>query len=167
MRFDRAQHVVEANVGVDEIADRLHQRPAGRQFAKLRPGNVAELAVDFAVAARQQEQQHVVGQILDLVLHGVPHLDVDQSIIFDQGRRAKRDATRRHHRPAAEIAKRVVMLAEYHRRRDGQRRELANRLRSLGMDVSQEHDCGGLGKVKCRFETGANDHDESTSFGRL
>ena len=132
-----------------------------------RPGDVAEFAVDFAVAAGEQEQQHVVRQILHLMLQRVPHLDVGQPIVLDQGDRAKRDATGGNDRPAAEIAVGVVVLTDGRVRRDGQDFELANGRRSLGMDVPDEHDRRGLGKIKGRFKPGANDHDGTPSFRRL
>jgi hypothetical protein len=56
--------VAEADFGVDEIADRLHTPGAAGQPSELRPGEIGEL-VAVAIAARDQEQQHVVGKVRD------------------------------------------------------------------------------------------------------
>ena len=53
--------VVEADVVVSEVADSLHPRPAGLGGAEELPGEV-EHAVALAEAAREQEDQRLVGQ---------------------------------------------------------------------------------------------------------
>ena len=64
--------VAEGDAVVDVVADRLDPRPARRRIAEQRPGGVRE-PVGVAVAAAQQEDEHVVGQVLDRVLLGVRH----------------------------------------------------------------------------------------------
>jgi predicted nucleic acid-binding Zn ribbon protein len=59
---------------VHEIADRLDPRPAGRRVAEAAPGEGEKLAVDLAVAARQQELQRRRRQLGRVVL---ARLDVD------------------------------------------------------------------------------------------
>ncbi len=63
-------HVVEADMAVDEIEDRLDARPAGRRCPKKVSQAKSAKPVGVAIAAAEQEDQHVVGQVLDLVLHG-------------------------------------------------------------------------------------------------
>ena len=50
--------------GVGEIADRLHTPGTARQLSELRPGEIGELAA-VAIAARDQEQERVVGEVGD------------------------------------------------------------------------------------------------------
>ena len=59
--------VAELDVLVDVIADRLHQRPALRDVAELRPGRADE-AVGLAVAAAEQIDQRFDGQLLQRML---------------------------------------------------------------------------------------------------
>src|SRR5271166_6619640 len=56
--------IAEPDLRVNEIADRLHDPRAPGQFSEPRPGEIGEL-VAVAIAARKQEQQHVVGKVGD------------------------------------------------------------------------------------------------------
>ena len=152
---------------VDEVADGLHERPAGRQLAEQRPGDVAQLAVDFAIAAGEQKQEHVVRQVLDPVLQRVPNLDVGQPIVFDEGIGAKRDAAGRNHGAATEIAVGVGVLNDRRWWIDRQRFEPANRGGTRGMDVRHQQNGRRLGKIKSRFEPSANDHRRETAFSAI
>jgi hypothetical protein len=52
--------ITKADLRMNEIADRLHTQGAG-QLSELRPGEIGEL-VAIAIAAREQEQQRLVGK---------------------------------------------------------------------------------------------------------
>ena len=78
-------HVVKSDVLVDEVADRLHSRPAGRRRVEQGAGEVFQFTIDFAVAAREQEQQDFVRQILHVVLRRIPGLRIRLSAILDDG----------------------------------------------------------------------------------
>ena len=67
---------------MDEVADRLHPRPAGLGGAEEAPGEV-EHAVALAEAAGEQEDQRLVGQLLDRVLAGVGDDRVGQAAVAD------------------------------------------------------------------------------------
>jgi len=54
--------IAELDVPMDEVADRLHARPAGRAVAEVPPGNVGE-QIRLAVAAAQQVDQRGLGQV--------------------------------------------------------------------------------------------------------
>src|SRR6266481_9661483 len=75
----------------------LHERPAGRPRSKQRPGGVAQLAVDLAIAAAEEEQEHIVRQLLHAVLIRIRHLDVESPVVLDEGIVAQRDAGAAHH----------------------------------------------------------------------
>ena len=79
-------------------------------MAEQRPGGVAQLAVDFAVAAGEQKQEHVVRQVLHAVLQRIPNLDVGQPIVLDEGIGAKHDAAGRNDGSATAIAVDVGVL---------------------------------------------------------
>ena len=120
-------HVVETNVLVDIVAHRLHEWPAGRQMPEQRPSRVAEFAIDLAIAAGEQKQQHVARQVLHAVLQRIPNLDVGQPVVLDQGIGAKHDATGWNDGPATEIAIRVGVLANIDLRLHRQSFEPADR----------------------------------------
>src|SRR5258708_36972487 len=49
--------VVEAEMGVDEVANGLHSRPSSWSLAKRAPGEIKQLGIAIAVAAGQEERQ--------------------------------------------------------------------------------------------------------------
>ena len=53
--------VAEADLRMDEVADRLRAPPAARYRVELRPREIGEI-VAVAIAARNQVQQHFVGK---------------------------------------------------------------------------------------------------------
>ena len=59
--------IAEAHMGMDEIADRLHPRPAQRRLAEARPCGLHQ-ALGLAISAGQQEHEGVVRQFGDFVL---------------------------------------------------------------------------------------------------
>ena len=77
--------IVELDVLMDEITNRLHPRPTFFDRSKAFPGKVAQLAIDFAIAAAEKELERLVGQILNRMLWGVWKLRVRQAIISNDG----------------------------------------------------------------------------------
>jgi hypothetical protein len=61
--------VAERDMVVNEVADRLHPRPAGRCGSE-QPPRLVRQAVGFAVPAAEQKQQRVYGQVLNRMLLG-------------------------------------------------------------------------------------------------
>src|SRR5258708_10123916 len=49
--------VVEAEMGVDEVANGLHSRPSSWSLAKRAPGEIKQLGIAIAVAAGQDKRQ--------------------------------------------------------------------------------------------------------------
>src|SRR5258708_12067027 len=49
--------VVEAEMGVDEVANGLHSRPSSWSLAKRAPGEIKQLGIAIAVAAGQEKRQ--------------------------------------------------------------------------------------------------------------
>ena len=75
--------VVESEVIVDEVADRLNAMPSRRCAGEGRPGKVTK-PVGVAIAAAQEEYENVVRKVSDFVL-GRVRLDVIRSsAIVDQ-----------------------------------------------------------------------------------
>src|SRR4051812_28522984 len=75
--------VIEPDLVVHVIADRLNTRPSALNAAKEMPGGVREL-VGFAVPAPEQIDDHIVGQFLDRLLHGRRNGWIMQAGITDQ-----------------------------------------------------------------------------------
>ena len=90
----RALHIVEANVPMDEVADRLDALPAGLESAEQRPAKILKLAIDLAVPAGQQEQQDIMRQILHFLLRRVGNLQVGQPAVINDRLVAKQHAHR-------------------------------------------------------------------------
>src|SRR5258708_38317097 len=65
-------HIIKTQVAVDEIANCLNPWPTGGGFLECIPRKIEELAIHFAVAARQQECQCRVRQIVDFGLSDFP-----------------------------------------------------------------------------------------------
>ena len=107
--------VAEGDAVVDVVADRLHARPAGRRAAEQRPGGVGK-PVGVAVAAAQQEDEHVVRQVLDRVLLGVRHDRVGQAGVADQEVRRDRQPPLGRHDARADVAEAVAVVARLDRR---------------------------------------------------
>ena len=62
--------VTERNVIMDEVADRLHPRPARRRVAEQPPSLVGQ-AIGLAVTAAEQKQYDFRRQVPNLVLQGI------------------------------------------------------------------------------------------------
>ena len=75
--------VIEPNPIMHVIADRLNTRPPSFDAAEEMPGSIREL-VGFAVPAPEQIDDHIVGQLLDRLLHGMRNNRIGQSRIADQ-----------------------------------------------------------------------------------
>ncbi len=114
------EQVVEAQLVVHEIADRLHAAPAHGRLAELVPGELHQLAVDFAVAAGEQELQRADGQLAGVMLPGVPGGGVGQAGVGHHGvvREAHGLDTGRHVDAAAVVAEVVDEVVHLHRGRD-------------------------------------------------
>ena len=125
MRFARGARrarvlVTEDDVLVREIADRLHARPAGRRLPEELPRRVQH-EVRLAIAAREQEQQHLRRQLFDRVLDRVRHDRVGLAGVPDEAVGRKRDPAGGRDQAAAQVAERVPVLRNRHLRRRVQR----------------------------------------------
>ena len=105
--------VAESDVVVHEVDDGLHARPAERRVGEQRPGDIGEL-VGFAIAARHQILQHIVGQLIDRQLLRGRHQRIRQTGIAHQRVAPQRDAPGGRHQAAADIAKAVAVEADRH-----------------------------------------------------
>src|SRR5271163_3230761 len=56
------QGIAELEALVNEVADRLHPRPAAADGAEVRPGEIGK-KVRLAISARPKERQRIVGQV--------------------------------------------------------------------------------------------------------
>ena len=76
-------HIIELDMMVDEVTDRLHTRPTCGRRGKAIPGKFVELAVNFAIPASKEELEHLIRQFLNFMLPRVWLLRVRQTIAFD------------------------------------------------------------------------------------
>ncbi len=75
--------IIESDPVMHIVADRLNPRPSALNAAKEMLGGLREL-VGFAVPAPEQVDDHVVGQVLDQLLHGIRNNLIVQSGVTDQ-----------------------------------------------------------------------------------
>src|SRR5580693_2873809 len=107
--------VAERYVILDEVADRLHPRPAGRRIAEQAPRLVAE-TIGLAVPAAEQKQDDFRRQVSNLVLHSVQFDRVRQARVTYDGIRAEAEMPGRCNEAAAPIAKTVAVAGNGNRR---------------------------------------------------
>ena len=98
--------IPERDFGMHPIEDRLHARPSLRRVSEKLPGEAREL-IDFAVAAREQELNHVRRQPFDGNLRGVHGNRVGIAGVFDQRRVRQPQSALRRQESNASIAKSV------------------------------------------------------------
>ena len=75
--------VAEANMIVNEVANRPYPCVAAGESAELGPGKIRE-RVAVAIAARKQELQHVIGEAHDWREFGIGRRRLGLAAVFDQ-----------------------------------------------------------------------------------
>ncbi len=103
--------VAEVDVGMNEIADRLHTRPTRLRRAEARP-RLPHQTLGLAVSAAKQEHQRVVRQFCDFVLPRRQFDRIGQTRICDQGIRGNCELAHRRHQPRAHVAERIQVSRE-------------------------------------------------------
>ena len=82
--------VVESDVIVHEIADRLDSGPTRCGIAEFRPSDVTK-PIGVAIAASEQKPEHVIRQVLDIVLNSVWHDNIGLAgVVYLEARRYRR-----------------------------------------------------------------------------
>jgi hypothetical protein len=64
--------VVEAEMGLDEVANGLHTRPSSWSPAKRSPSEIKQLAIDIAVAAGHEKRQRFHWRLANFELRHPP-----------------------------------------------------------------------------------------------
>jgi len=149
--------VAEGDMGMNEIADRLHARPARRCRAEAGPSRVHE-TIGLAVSAAQQEDQRVVRQFRDLVCARRRFDRVGQARIRDQRVRGNCELACRRHQSATEIAERIQISCHRQRGCDAKLVGLDHVARPRRVHVEHQHHRRAPGKLIDHFEAAANLH---------
>src|SRR6202167_5293550 len=100
--------VAERYVMLDEVADRLHPRPARRRIAEQAPRLVAE-TIGLAVPAAEQKQYDFRRQVPNLALHSAQFDRVRQARVANNGVRTEAEMPARCNEAVAPIAKAVAV----------------------------------------------------------
>jgi len=108
--------VSERDVMVNEIADRLDARPAGRRFIEQLPRDVGK-PICFAIPAAEQIEEGLRWKILDCVLHGRRRDHVGQAAVAHRSVGRQAHAARRSNEPAAPVPEAVAVGRDRHGRR--------------------------------------------------
>ena len=154
--------VAERDVTVHEIADRLHPRPAGRRFLEQLPGDVRK-PVGLAIAAAEQIDQRIRGQILDRVLSGRSKHRIGQAAVAHHAVAGKADAAGGRDHAAAPIAEHVAIGRDLDDRVGGEEIRHDD-IGCAGEVRAQHHDHGcRLRKIVQHFESDAKLHSKRLS----
>src|SRR5580704_8904693 len=108
--------IIEAEMAVHEVANRLHSRPSQRRLTKGSPGKIQQFAVDFAIAARQKERERFDRQIPDIVLRRVRYVPIQFAWVTHRCLIQKTNNSRRGVDPAAMIPELVHIFLDRHSR---------------------------------------------------
>src|SRR5215213_9122192 len=149
-----------------EIDDGLRSRPARRRAAEQRPGDGRQL-VRVAVAAAEQERQHVVGQILNRVLAGVRDDRIGLAGVPDHEVRRHGDAPAGRDDAGADVAESVRELPRGHGRIEGDHVWGQKVRDALGTNVEQKVHRRGAEGVESNGVAGANVHERAVDQGIL
>lgn len=106
--------IIERHVLVDEVADCLDPRPPFH-MPEHRPRNLGQ-AIRLAIAASQQEQQSLVREILDRVLHGIREYRFRHSGIPHQGIGGQPNMAGGRDKARAPVSERIPVSTLRHRR---------------------------------------------------
>src|ERR1022692_1459691 len=105
--------ITECNMPIDEIADRLHARPAWHSVAKQIPRDSGQV-LGIAVAAAQEIDQCFFRQRLHRVLLRIWHDRVGQPVIIDNGVGSYAHAPRRSNETGAQVSKTVAVQYQWY-----------------------------------------------------
>jgi hypothetical protein len=111
--------ISERDVTVDEIADRLDPRPARRRFLEQLPGDFRK-PVGLAIAAAEQIDQGVRGQILDRMLNCGSKHRIGQAAVAHDAVAGKAHAAGGRDHAAAPIAEHVAIGRDFDDRVGGE-----------------------------------------------
>ena len=98
--------IAEAHMGMDEVADRLHARPARRRIAEQRPRDVHQ-PLGLAIAAASRNTKASCGKLGDFVLARIGRDHVGQAAIRHHGVGANVELAGWRDQAAAHVAERV------------------------------------------------------------
>src|ERR1700739_3846839 len=68
--------IVEAEMGVDEVANGLHARPSSWSLAKHSPGEIKQLGIAIAVAAGREKRQRFHWRLANIELRRLGRVSV-------------------------------------------------------------------------------------------
>src|SRR3954451_25078000 len=154
--------VTEGHVGVYEVADRLHPRPAERRRSEQAPRLVGK-PIRLTVAASKQEQQGVRRQVLDLVLQGVQFRRLRRARIANDRIRAETEAAGGCNEAAAPVSETIAIAFDRNRRRRHQvvRTLQVGEARKMHVQC-HDHRCG-LWKLEAELTADMDTHAGSLS----
>ena len=156
--------IAEDDVVVDEVADGLDARPAeGGMFEEI-PGDVGE-AIGFAIAAAEEENQDLGGQVLDKGLLGPEGDGIGGSGVGDETVGGDTNFSGGCDEAAATVAEAIVIKGNGKRRDGGERVGHDDAGGAGGMDVEHQHHGRGLRTIVDEFEADAESaHDADSSW---
>ena len=158
--------VTEGHVGVYEVADRLHPRPAKRRRSEQAPRLVGK-PIRLTVAASKQEQQGVRRQVLDLVLQGVQLGRLRRARITNDRIRAETEAAGGCNEAAAPVSETIAIALDRNRGRGHQvvRTLQVGEAREMHVQC-HDHRCG-LWKLEAELTADMDTHAGSLSSDQV
>lgn len=108
-------HVVEADMSVHEIADRLHAGPTGVRGLEQAP-RLLRQKVGIAIPASLQKHEGLERQILNRVLPRAGHGGIRLARVAEDAIRRQAEVALRGHHPRAPVAEPVAVAFQRHTR---------------------------------------------------
>jgi CoA-transferase family III len=95
--------IIELDMAVHEVANRLHASPSWRRRSEHVPGRLTQ-PVGFAIAAAHEIDEALVGQVGDGNFLGVRNEGVELAVVFDRGVAPERQIAHRGDEPTTDVA---------------------------------------------------------------
>src|SRR4029434_5104894 len=141
-----------------KIADRLHTRPARRRGGKMIPGEVVQLAVHLTIPASKQKLQHLIRQVLNMVLPGIVDLGIRLARILNHSVARELDVTCWSIRSPASIPESIGKFVDSQMRTNRESFRFPESRFARRMQTKHQHHrhCGG--EVEGDFVANSDEH---------
>ena len=150
--------VIELEMAMDKIANRLHPSPTRWRISEGSPGKIKQFAIDLAVTAGEKERQGLQRDLTDVVLGRFRGVNVQLARVANDGLIQKTNHTSRRVNPAAAVAKSIEIFRNRKFRLDPEALRLFEVIAPGRMNVEHTDDCGRERKAKGNVVTDPDTH---------
>jgi len=134
--------VIEPEMAMDKIANRLHPGPTRWRITEGSPGKIKQFAIYLAVTAGEKERQGLQRQLTDVVLGRFRGVNVQLARVANDSLIQKTNHTSWRVNPAAAVAKSIEIFRNRKFRLDPEIFRLVEVIAPGRMNVEHIDDCG-------------------------